>query len=52
VDRAWVVAMLIENVQRAMQVEPVRGREGASSQQLLLVADYLWSILLRSEQRA
>jgi phage terminase small subunit len=28
VDRAWVVAMLIENVQRAMQVEPVRDREG------------------------
>ncbi len=28
VDRAWVVARLIENVQRAMQVEPVRDREG------------------------
>ena len=28
VDRAWVVAMLIENVERAMQAEPVRDREG------------------------
>ena len=28
VDRAWVVAKLIENVERAMQVEPVRNREG------------------------
>lgn len=28
VDRAWVLAMLIANVQRAMQVEPVRDREG------------------------
>jgi hypothetical protein len=33
VDRAWVVAMLIENVQRAMQVEPVRDREGRPSGQ-------------------
>jgi hypothetical protein len=28
VDRAWVLAMLIENVKRAMQAEPVRDREG------------------------
>jgi hypothetical protein len=28
VDRAWVVAMLTEIAIRAMQVEPVRGREG------------------------
>ena len=28
VDRAWVIAMLIENAKRAMQVEPVRDREG------------------------
>jgi phage terminase small subunit len=28
VDRAWVMAKLTENVQRAMQVEPVRDREG------------------------
>jgi phage terminase small subunit len=27
-DRAWVIAMLIEIVKRAMQVEPVRDREG------------------------
>jgi phage terminase small subunit len=28
VDRAWVISMLIENVKRAMQVEPLRDREG------------------------
>jgi len=28
VDRAWVMAKLTENVQRAMRVEPVRDREG------------------------
>jgi hypothetical protein len=28
VGRAWVLAMLIENVKRAMQVEPARDREG------------------------
>ena len=28
VDRTWVLAKLVENVQRAMQVEPVRDREG------------------------
>ena len=28
VDRAWVMAKLTENVQRAMQVEPFRDREG------------------------
>ncbi len=28
VDRAWVIAMLTENAKRAMQVEPVRDREG------------------------
>jgi phage terminase small subunit len=28
VNRAWVNAMLIENIKRAMQVEPVRDREG------------------------
>ena len=28
VDRTWVISMLIESVQRAMQVEPVRNREG------------------------
>jgi hypothetical protein len=28
VDRAWVMAKLTENVQRAMQVEPVQDREG------------------------
>jgi hypothetical protein len=28
VDRAWVVARLTENVQRAMQIETVRDREG------------------------
>jgi hypothetical protein len=28
VDRAWVIATLIENAKRAMQVEPVRDREG------------------------
>ena len=28
VDRAWVISMLVENVNRAMQVEPVRDREG------------------------
>jgi phage terminase small subunit len=28
VDHAWVIAMLIENVKRAMQVEPVRDRDG------------------------
>jgi len=28
VDRAWVLTMLTENAQRAMQVEPVRDREG------------------------
>src|SRR5450631_1166347 len=33
VDRAWVMAMLIENVKRAMQVEPVRDREGNPSGQ-------------------
>jgi phage terminase small subunit len=33
VDRAWVVARLVENVQRAMQVEPVRDREGNPSGQ-------------------
>jgi phage terminase small subunit len=29
VDRAWALAMLVENAQRAMQVEPVRDREGS-----------------------
>ena len=33
VDRAWVVAQLIENVKRAMQVEPVRDREGNATGQ-------------------
>jgi hypothetical protein len=28
VDRAWVISMLTENAKRAMQVEPVRDREG------------------------
>jgi phage terminase small subunit len=28
VDRVWVLSMLTENVKRAMQVEPVRDREG------------------------
>jgi len=28
VDRAWVIAKLTKNVQRAMQVEPVQDREG------------------------
>ena len=28
VDQSWVIAMLTENVKRAMQVEPVRDREG------------------------
>jgi phage terminase small subunit len=28
VDRAWVLSMLTENAKRAMQVEPVRDREG------------------------
>ena len=28
VDRSWVMAQLTENVQRAMQVSPVRDREG------------------------
>jgi hypothetical protein len=28
VDRAWVILMLTENVLRAMQVEPVRDRDG------------------------
>jgi len=28
VDRAWVITRLTENVQRAMQIEPVRDREG------------------------
>jgi phage terminase small subunit len=28
VDRAWVMAKLTEKVQRAVQVEPVRDREG------------------------
>jgi hypothetical protein len=28
VDRAWVIAKVTENVQRAMQVEPVQDREG------------------------
>jgi hypothetical protein len=31
VERAWVVAVLIQNVQRAMQVEPVRDHEGTPS---------------------
>jgi len=33
VDRAWVVAMLTENVRRAMQAEPVLDREGNPSGQ-------------------
>jgi phage terminase small subunit len=33
VERTWVVAMLVENVKRAMQVEPVRDREGNPSGQ-------------------
>jgi phage terminase small subunit len=33
VERAWVVAVLVENVQRAMQVEPVRDREGNTNGQ-------------------
>ena len=28
VDRTWVISMLTENAKRAMQVEPVRDREG------------------------
>jgi phage terminase small subunit len=32
-DRAWVVAMLVDNVKRAMQVEPVRDRDGKPSGQ-------------------
>src|SRR5450755_1616451 len=33
VERAWVVAVLIQNIQRAMQVEPVRDQEGNPSGQ-------------------
>src|SRR5437763_9420199 len=33
VDRSWIVAMLIENVNRAMQVEPVRDHKGNPSGQ-------------------
>ncbi len=32
-DRAWVVERLVENVERAMQVEAVRDREGNSTGQ-------------------
>jgi hypothetical protein len=30
VDRAWVMSMLVENVRRALQLEPVRDQEGNS----------------------
>ena len=39
VDRTWVMAKLTENVQRAMQVEPVRDREGNPTGQYIYQDD-------------